>query len=333
MATSVFNPKLSEEIEIDARYQHIQGEYRFGVPSSAVGNVGFSVPVISFKFRSPFGVDLEASGAPKIFIRAPNGLNLTQLSNYQASGPVFGGGGSGEGSLQQEGENKNNIFGTTFSSFAEGLASQLKEATTKLQGYLQSAGQSGRDQAEFSTRSTINPFQQLLYKGPNFKQYSLPFTFRPKNIDEARSMMSIISAFKIASSPKIQKGTYTDIDVGQSLFSATIDTTLSAIAGEVALSFGYPDLVEFEIQMFSNGISSNVSNTEVATLYQSLPCVIQSVSTDYGQQKMTFFIPEEGSEEYYPTEVTMTLSLQEVAYRSLSEAISESDPSLKRGIR
>lgn len=332
MATSIFNPKLSEEGEIDARYEHVQGEYRFGVPSSATGNIGFSVPVISFKFRSPFGVDLEASGAPKIFIRAPNGLNLSQLSNYQASGPVFGGGGSISADSESA-ESANNIFGTTFSSFAQGLATQLNEATTKLQGYLQSAGQSGRDQAEFSTRSTINPFQQLLYKGPNFKQYSLPFTFRPKNINEARSMMSIISAFKIASSPKIQKGTYTDIDVGQSLFSGSIDAAFSAIAGEVALSFGYPDLVEFEIQMFTNGITSNASNTEVATLYQSLPCAIQSVSTDYGQQKMSFFIPEEGSNEYYPTEVTMTLSLQEVAYRSLSEAIRESDPSLKRGIR
>lgn len=329
MTTSVFNPQLSEQIEIDARYEYIQDEYRFGVPSSAAGNIGFSVPIINFNFKSPFGNEIP--GAPKLFIRAPNGLNLTQLSNYQAAGPIFGGGGGGDGSTTNVGSNT--IFGATFSNLAQSVATQLKGALDNLQGYIQSVGQSGRDQAEFSTRSVINPFQQLLYKGPTFKQYSLPFTFRPKKIDEARAMMAIISAFKIASSPKIQKGSYADIDVGEGLFQEVTNNALSALAGDVALSFGYPDLVEFEIQMFKNGISQSVSNTEVVTLYKSLPCAIQSVSTDYGQQKMAFFIPESGSDEYYPTEVTMTLSLQEIAFRSLKEARDESDPTMKRGIR
>lgn len=327
MATSIYNPSLSTEAEIDDRYKNIQGEYSFGLPSSASGNEGFAVPVIVFRFKSPYGNDIE--GAPILYIRSPNGLNLTQSSNYSQGGPIFGGTGQ-NGVIDSSG---NSYFGTVFSGIAQSVASQLNSAVTKARGYLESAGQSGIDQAEFTTKNVINPFQQLLYKGPAFKPYAFPFTFRPKNIEEARSMMAIISAFKIASSPKIQKGSYRDIDVGEGLFSGAIDDALGGIAGlggDTALSFGYPDLVEFDIKMYTGEGSGN---NDVQTLYSSLPCVINQVSTDYGQQKMTFFIPEDNSTEYYPTEITMSIQLQEVAYRSLKEAIDESDPTMKRGIK
>jgi hypothetical protein len=55
------------------------------------------------------------------------------------------------------------------------------------------------------------------------------------------------------------------------------------------------------------------------------------VSTDYGQQKMTFFSPDDGeySDVFYPTETTLTLQLQEVAYRAVSDAINEKEDPTK----
>ena len=48
----------------------------------------------------------------------------------------------------------------------------------------------------------LNNFQQLIYQGPTFRRFQLPFIMKPHSLDEAETMLSIISSFRVASSPR-----------------------------------------------------------------------------------------------------------------------------------
>lgn len=322
---SNFAPALATEDEIDQRYKHVLeggGTIYFGVPDSSNSSIGFAVPVIIFNFKSAFGNDM---GGPTIAMRAPASLSLAQLSNYSSSGNIFG-----EDTLFPSVDTTTdsstfNFLSSTMSTMTQAIVKRLLEGGSARAGYLASAGQSGIDQFEFSNRSLVNPFQQLVYKGPSFKMYNFPFVMRPKNLIEAQNAMKIISAFKIASSPKVQAGAYVDAGAEEAGVPQLQANALSALAGEIgaeiSLTFGYPDLTEFQIMMYS----SNSGAQTITPMYESLACVISSVSTDYGQQKMSFFIPQENKTVYYPTEITLTLSLQEIAPRTAKDAIYESN--------
>jgi hypothetical protein len=72
-------------------------------------------------------------------------------------------------------------------------------------------------------------------------------------------------------------------------------------------TFGYPHLTQFDLVFFSDENNSK-------RIFRSKPCVIESVSTDYGSQKMTFF--EDGN----PAEITLTVQLTEIVPRTLGDA-------------
>jgi hypothetical protein len=318
MATATrttFGPQVSSDVDIGSRYGSFANTINFGIPETSKSSHGFSIPVVEFKFKSAFGTDITG-GSPILRIRAPSSLSLQHNSNYERGGNIFGGSvDMGFNGATKEGANASFSFlGQTGNTLAEAIARKIIGAAGEKIGYFESAGQSGIDQFEFANRSVINPFSQLLYKGPNFKQYNLPFVMRPKNINEARAAMGIISAFKIASSPKVASGMYEDVDALRD--PSVFGTITNAIVDSIPLTFGYPDLVSFEIYMYSG--------TEISEpIYTSLNCAIMSVSTDYGQQKMSFFIPDSGENKYYPTEIAMTIGLQEVEFRTTYDAEQE----------
>jgi hypothetical protein len=310
---TTFGPQVSSNEDIGSRYGLFANTISFGMPETSKSSHGFSIPVVVFKFKSAFGTDITG-GSPRIEIRAPSSLSLQHNSNYDRGGNIFGGSVDMSFNAATEGANASFSFlEQTGNTLAEAIARKIISAAGDKIGYLESAGQSGIDQFEFANRSVINPFSQLLYKGPNFKQYNLPFVMRPKNLDEARAAMGIISAFKIASSPKVAGGTYQDVDA---LREEVFGKIANAIEDSIPLTFGYPDLVSFEIYMYSGTECS-------APIYTSLNCAIMSVSTDYGQQKMSFFIPDIGENKYYPTEIAMTIGLQEVEFRTTYDAEQE----------
>jgi hypothetical protein len=313
MTRTTFGPQVSSDEDIGSRYASLANTINFGIPETSKSSHGFSIPVVVFNFKSAFGTDITG-GSPTLKIRAPSSLSLQHNSNYDRGGNIFGG---SQMSFNEAPEGANASFkflDQTGNTLAEAIAKKIMGAAGGKMGYLESAGQSGIDQFEFANRSVINPFSQLLYKGPNFKQYNLPFVMRPKNIDEARAAMGIISAFKIASSPKVAGGTYEDVDAPGD--PSVFGTITNAIVDSIPLTFGYPDLVSFEIYMYSGTECS-------APIYTSLNCAIMSVSTDYGQQKMSFFIPDSGENKYYPTEIAMTIGLQEVEFRTTYDAEQE----------
>jgi hypothetical protein len=270
---------------------------------------GFHIPKMTFKFYDAFGGFITE--APTVKLRVPNNFNVTNFSEYSRTEAIFGAGMEGlagqlysEAGVENVGEQAGgNLTATEITeggaggllkygaTAAEAFLYALQKSLAGATGFLTSGGLNGISQAEFTQRAAVNPYAQLLYKGPQFRRYQVPITFRPRNEIEARNIGKIINTFKVASSPSAQNR---DISIGG------VTETLQSF------TFGYPHLTAFSIDFNSP--------QGAKTLFESKLCAIESVAMDYGGQKMTFF------EDGVPTESTMTLQLSEVTVRTLGDA-------------
>lgn len=84
----------------------------------------------------------------------------------------------------------------------------------------------------------------------------------------------------------------------------------AAIGPGTSYTFGYPHLTQFNINFMK--ITGN--DSQLTTLFRSKACAIDSVSADYGGQKMTFF------EDGVPTEINFTIQLTEITPRTVGDA-------------
>lgn len=269
---------------------------------------GFYIPMMHFRFFSATGSSLSSS--PNVKIRVPNNFNVTNFSDYSRTENIFG-------ASEVSGDTLNRIYGFAGeekvaedagkvsaadltaetalkygASASEAFLFALKKSLGGVSGFLQSGGLNSLSQYEFANRAAINPYAQLLYKGPQFRRYQIPLIIRPRSKAESTSALNIIKIFKLASSPTVQNRTIT-------LGGAT--TTLQSF------SFGYPHLTQFDIKFKVDGTSSQ-------DIFKSKLCAIESVAVDYGGQKMAFF------EDGVPTEISLTLQLSEVTVRTLGDA-------------
>lgn len=270
---------------------------------------GFHIPRMSFKFYDAFGTYI--GGAPTVKLRVPNNFNVSNFSEYSRTEAIFGSGMEGlAGQLYTEAgaENVGEQAGGDLTAKevteggAEGLLKYgataaeaflyaLQKSLAGATGFLTSGGLNGISQAEFTARAAVNPYAQLLYKGPQFRRYQVPIAFRPRSQTEAQTITKIINTFRVASSPSAQNRS----------------VTIGGVTGTLqSFTFGYPHLTAFSIDFNSP--------QGAKTLFESKLCAIESVAVDYGGQKMTFF------EDGIPTETTMTLQLSEVTVRTLGDA-------------
>lgn len=286
---------------------------------SKVSDDGFNLPKIRFTFLNAYGELI--SGSPSIYLKLPGNLNITGFSDYGRTETIFGGGPSiyssiANPALQEKGE-KASAAGATVEALAdlgqagitgiEAFQYAAKKGLGNILGFIGSAGLSNIGQYEFNKRQAVNPMAQLLYKGPQFRRYQLPFTLHPKNKAESDAVRKIIGAFRVASSPSVP-------DV-----SGTQVAGISIGQGN-SFTFGYPHLTQFTV------VFIDPDDNSVKKIFRSKVCAIESVSVDYGGQKMTFF--EDGT----PTDMVMTLQLSEVMPRTLGDSITDAkDPNIKMG--
>jgi hypothetical protein len=165
---------------------------------SDYGNQDFVVPMAKFTFYDTKGVPLSGASAPTIYVRLGGTFNSTLINGYQEAQGIMG---SPTGTSIFEGE-MGQALGRLGSSFIEGIQKQIVQGVAGATGYVASAGQSGKSQVEFLQRIMLNNFQQLIYQGPTFRRFQLPFIMKPHSQDEAETMLSIISSFRVASSPR-----------------------------------------------------------------------------------------------------------------------------------
>lgn len=264
-------------------------------------NDGFNVPLLKFTFLDAYADRVNV--APTIFIKMPNTFNISNFSDYARTENIFGAGTFYDLNKtefeRQQGESGFDAanFGLTA---AEAFKIAFQRGLAQVQGFIGSAGMNNLAQYEFANRTAVNPFAQMLYKGPQYRRYQIPVIMKPKNQSEATNIQKIISAFRVASSPSVPStsGILGDLNVG---------------AGST-FTFGYPHLTQFDITFKG-------PNKTTMNLFRSKPCAIESVTVDYGGQKLTFF------EDGMPTEVNFTLQLTEILPRTLGDARTDArDP-------
>jgi len=302
-------------------YPVTSGNLIFGAQDS---HKDFVTPMARFEFFDAFAS--TKSSAAIVFIRMGGTFQTTLSNGYSESQNIFG---------TPDANPTDSIWSslkTTGNATAESILKQIKFAASGAQGFIQSAGLGGKSQYEFITKRFLNNFQQLIYQGPTFRRFTLPFTMRPTSLSEAEKMMDIVNTFRFASSPKGgQTGdTFEGGDgVGdlsektpEQIAKAKEDAKISGgdIAGLVggggiggaldsAFSFGYPDTCKFTLLLQKNA----TGDTALTELFTSEYCVIENVSVDYGSQNKMVFFSSGGGNKYYPSEVTVTINLRETS--------------------
>jgi hypothetical protein len=319
----------------------------------------YVIPMARFKFFDATGAE---SNAPSIYIRLGGTFN-TQLSNgYQETSGIFGsvtpGSTVGVENLGEFASLLGKVKGSALEAIQKGLANALGAGV----GYIASAGQSGKPQIEFLTRKLFNSFQQLIYQGPRFRAFQLPFNMKPTSYEEAKIMRNIIHTFRVASSPRSNFDDTLSEDDDEALLKsagsgeeadrikaeletlspeakqikltelgldAFNDTTGTKIMEEsnAPLTFGYPDMVQLEFILYKKGSGNSSGYTDTITmLFQSDYCMIENVGLDYGaQNKMVFLSSPESATagDYFPSEVNMTIALKESVLITAAYASAE----------
>ena len=301
----------------------------------------FTTTMARFEF---FGADGQnrVPNSPAIFIRMGGPFQTGLASSYNETTNMFGTpGGITEAT-------KDSML-KLLKGGADAIYKQIAGGAAGAAGFIGSAGLSGKAQYEFATRTALNTFKQLTYSGPTFRKFSLPFTMKPTSKKEAEDMLKIIKTFRVAASAKgagsvgvnEKKADIKDIagltgDALEAANKANADATAllsqtdldaiglsgndNGITGALktspnVISFGYPDMCQFQILIKKAGNDTK----SLSTAFESALCVIENVTIDYGSQnKMVFFDPggvqgtgASATAIYYPAEVTLTVSLTE----------------------
>lgn len=299
--------------QAEARYRTIGVENQIlAFPST--NDDGFNMARIRFLFLNAYGEKIR--GAPPIYLKLPANFNVTGFSDYSRTENIFAGGRDvysaiGNAALQERGNEAAAAQGATEEALraigsagltgAEAFQYAAKKGLGSILGFIGSAGLSNIGQYEFNERRAVNPMAQLLYKGPQFRRYQLPFTMRPKNERDAENIRKIIGTFRVASSPAVPDTS--GLTIGS-------DSAIAIGQGN-SFTFGYPHLTQFRVGFIDPNSNSS------KTIFKSKVCAIESVSVDYGGQKMTFF------EDGMPTELNMTIQLTEVMPRTLGDSITD----------
>jgi hypothetical protein len=313
------------------------GTLFFGTNDS---HADFVATMARFQFYDAFAENLSAE-SPTVFIRMGGTFQTTLSNGYQESQNIFG----------TPDAEADSIFGglkqlvKPGSSGLEAVFKQLKFASAGAQGFIQSAGLSGKSQYEFISKRFLNSFQQLIYQGPTFRRFTLPFTMRPTSYDEAENMMNIVNTFRYASSPKgnsdpkgpgvadsvngindladlkddEKKAAEEANKANQDIYAFLNPDGIGGAAYNTVYSFGYPDTCKFELLLQKN----TGANTALAELFASEMCVIENVSVDYGSQNKMVFFSSGGGDKYYPSEVTMTINLRETSLPTTGTLVDE----------
>lgn len=321
------------------------GSYTFGGFGTEIGNnqnypPGFNikfgsnfahsdyvVPMARFQFLNPDGSNADA---PFIYVRMGSPFNTQVLNTWTDATNVFAPGGN-------VGQSEAGFFGLLADIAGTGIDAiqkQILSGVTEAAGYIGSAGLAGKQQVEFVKKKFLNNFQQLIYSGTTFRRFQLPFSMKPTSYEEAQAMWDIISTFRVASGPKaipssevslpgsslslettgrLPTSAFVDGDPNKGLtpegelLQGQITERSAETLGRSAdvLTFGYPDLTQFDIILAK-------ADGEIATLFRSEACAIEAVGVDYGAGGKMKFFDAQGDGNYYPTDVNLSLSLREI---------------------
>jgi hypothetical protein len=287
-----------------------------------INNDGYAMPMVRFDFFDPGGAQRSA---PLVHLQLPEQFRTNHTNNYQESQYIFPGSGifntiknAVSGPPAEEGSEAQAQMNASAQSMSAANAFEymLSRGGANFSGFINSGGMSGIDQYEFNKRQFVNQLQQLLYKGPTYRQFQMPFLMRPRNYDEARNITSAISMMKIAAATSPA----TELSIS---FSDILDTGIDGFdveggLNDIPFTFEYPDLVRFTILVQN-------STGGLQQLFQSKLCAIVDLNVQYGAQRINFV--EGPNNKMFPTETGMDITLKEVEFNTAKDYIDEASDS------
>lgn len=266
-------------------------------------------PAMVFSFYDPRGNSASSKYA-NIYIRMSGSFETQSVQQYEQASNIFSQPSATPGALT--------AGGAVAKGTIQGIVNQLVTGAAGTMGFLASGGQSGRQQIEFLTREVFNSFQQLIYQGPNFRQFSPSFQMRPTSHQQAEIMREIIARLKIASAPEsgtLQAKITPSGENDDIKFEGELSTgTSQGVIEGVPFTFGYPHMCKIEV-----GLIKASNDLALVRVFKSDFCMIQTVAATYGSQnKLTFF-----AGAAYPTEVNLQVQLREAVLQTRGNAVNE----------
>ena len=164
---------------------------KFGVEDA---HADFVIPVAIIKLTDAKGKSISTSLATTMYIRMGGTFSTAIRAAYDDAQGIMG------RPFGQDDSVLTVLKKTGLGTFT-GLQAQVAKGVVGAGGLVASAGQSGRQQLEFLTRVFLSNFQQVVYRGPSFRIFTLPFVMKPTSKKEAQDMIKIIRSLKAFSAP------------------------------------------------------------------------------------------------------------------------------------
>jgi hypothetical protein len=200
---SLFQRKPQQYSEISSATNNLMNSTKETVLSNAgqvIDAIGSTVSqvfnssanVIKTPNSSVLSISPEQEGQSEIIsLYMPDTVNITNESHY-----------SGVSSLGAVGEALNAISDSTKGS--KGIVGKVIGGVTSLPGMALSALSSNPAKLVMATQGlALNPKNQLLFDGIDFRSYQLAFTFTPYSAQEAETVRQIIKTIKKNAAPRI----------------------------------------------------------------------------------------------------------------------------------
>jgi hypothetical protein len=148
----------------------------------------------------------------------------------------------------------NNIGGQIVAAIGQGIVAQgITAAAGQIPGFANVSASQALSGVSALTGVSINPFQTVTFKTPQFKKHAFSWKLVPNNKDESEKIENILRLLKYHTLPS----------VGPTAVGASF--------------FGYPEMVLIELK------------PDNRYLYKFKPCVIESVSVNYAPLGPSFY--------------------------------------------
>lgn len=151
----------------------------------------------------------------------------------------------------------------------------------------------------------MHPYEETIYKGPDFRSFSYSFNLVPRNKLETKMISDIIQSFRWATSPGISNLTQSD---------GKFD-----ISGLNLLSYPNVFYIEYLIPKNKESLNSDNSISSLATASKLIknpwlnrlhPCICSDVSVEFGSQSKNYNSYDDGA----PLTCKLTLTFAELIF-------------------
>lgn len=208
-----------------------------------------------------------------IYLYLPNNLSESYNTVYNESTLGAAGVAALQGALGSQGTAGDPIAllqqfaGSAKPEFAAGAAASFLGAVNSGLGIEGSL--TGQDLVALVSRKVFNPYQEVTFRGVNYREHSFTFNLTPRNLKEAQECYAIVQALRTAMLPSLAGGSETKADFdkifqGIGVENETLRKGLSTALGSDSGTLGGARYLNIPNYFRLNVVRVEGNNTETA---------------------------------------------------------------------